>query len=137
MSLNLFSGYYSCLFASFYITRNYNFYILFNYVPSIMVVLLSWVSFWLDPLAVPGRTSLGVLTVLTMTTTMTSGSSTSLPKVSYTKALDIWNTGCMCFLFAALIEFAIVNTLARYEVATSDSVVTNRMKSEEPNLKVP
>ena len=30
--------------------------------------------------------------------------------------LDVWLTACMVFLFAALIEFAIVNSLARYEL---------------------
>lgn len=29
------------------------------YVPSILLVVVSWVSFWLDPNAVPGRTTLG------------------------------------------------------------------------------
>jgi hypothetical protein len=29
------------------------------FVPSILLVVVSWVSFWLDPNAVPGRTTLG------------------------------------------------------------------------------
>ena len=52
-----------------------------------MIVFLSWVSFFLDPLAVPGRISLGVLTVLTISTQMASAVSSSMPKVSYVKAM--------------------------------------------------
>ena len=33
-----------------------------------LVVILSWVSFWIDIDAVPARITLGLLTVLTMTT---------------------------------------------------------------------
>lgn len=33
-----------------------------------MLVIVSWVSFWLDPNAIPARVSLGVTTLLTMAT---------------------------------------------------------------------
>jgi hypothetical protein len=33
------------------------------YVPSILIVAASWVTFWLDPNAYHGRTTLGKLTV--------------------------------------------------------------------------
>ena len=46
-------------------------------------------SFWLDPNAVPARVSLGVTTLLTMST-QTSGINAQLPPVSYTKAIDVW-----------------------------------------------
>lgn len=82
------------------------------YIPSILVVMLSWISFWLNVNAVPGRIALGVLTVLTMTT-QSSSVNASLPRVSYTKAIDIWMSGCLLFVFAALIEFAVANVLSR------------------------
>lgn len=82
------------------------------YIPSVLVVMLSWISFWLNVNAVPGRISLGVLTVLTMTT-QSSGVNASLPHVSYTKAIDIWMVTCLMFVFFALIEFAVANVLMR------------------------
>lgn len=54
-----------------------------------MLVIVSWVSFWLDPNAIPARVSLGVTTLLTMATQI-SGINSSLPPVSYTKAIDVW-----------------------------------------------
>ena len=56
--------------------------------------------------------SLGVTTVLTMTTHL-SGSKDSVPKVSYPKAIDVWMSMGMLFVFAALLEYAFVNALSR------------------------
>ena len=61
-----------------------------------MLVIVSWVSFWLDPNAVPARVSLGVTTLLTMST-QTASINNSLPPVAYTKAIDVW-TGVSDFL---------------------------------------
>ena len=70
-------------------------YLLFQcYVPSTLIVILSWVSFWISIDAVPARISLGITTVLTITSQRASISS-SLPKVSYIKAIDWWMSLCI------------------------------------------
>jgi hypothetical protein len=91
------------------------------YIPSVLIVLLSWVSFWLTIDAVPARISLGILTVLTMTTQRSAGTA-SLPRVSYVKAIDVWMGACLCFVFAALLEFAFVNVMERRQVKRVQSV---------------
>ena len=69
--------------------REFSYYLLTIYVPCCMLVIVSWVSFWLDPNAVPARVSLGVTTLLTMST-QTASINNSLPPVAYTKAIDVW-----------------------------------------------
>ena len=44
-----------------------------------LVVVLSWVSFWIDLHAVPARISVGLLTVVTIST-QASGINAKLPK---------------------------------------------------------
>ena len=77
-----------------------------------MLVIVSWVSFWLDPNAVPARVSLGVTTLLTMST-QTASINNSLPPVAYPKAIDVWTGVCIFFVFGALLEYALVNYASR------------------------
>ena len=73
---------FTCIAVNFYLKRNLGYYMITIYIPSLMIVMLSWVSFWLSVDAVPARISLGILTVLTMTT-QTSMAVSSLPKVGH------------------------------------------------------
>ena len=50
----------------------------------------------------------GITTVLTMTT-ISTGVRSSLPRISYVKAIDIYLVMCFCFVFFALLEYAAVN----------------------------
>ncbi|BFZ14997.1 hypothetical protein BsWGS_18036 [Bradybaena similaris] len=109
------TGSFSCVQADLILQRDVGYYIIQVYVPSVLIVILSWVSFWLDVEAIPARISLGVLTVLTMTT-QSSGARASLPRVSYIKAIDVWMAACLFFVFASLLEFAYINVLARRRV---------------------
>ncbi|KAK5968671.1 Neurotransmitter-gated ion-channel transmembrane region, partial [Trichostrongylus colubriformis] len=82
-------GEYSRLTSYFLFKRNIGFYIIQIYLPSVLIVVISWVSFWLSRDATPARVALGVTTVLTMTTLMTTTNS-AMPKVSYVKSIDIF-----------------------------------------------
>ena len=58
------------------------------YMPATFIVLMSFTSLWLDRSAVPARVSLGVTTVLTTTTIMSSVKS-DLPHTSYPKVTQV------------------------------------------------
>ena len=68
LTVTLTPGEYSCLTVDLTFKREFSYYLLTIYVPCCMLVIVSWVSFWLDPNAVPARVSLGVTTLLTMST---------------------------------------------------------------------
>ncbi|XP_077870362.1 glycine receptor subunit alpha-2-like [Saccoglossus kowalevskii] len=102
-----------------------------HYVPSFLLVILSWVSFWLSIDATPARASLGITTVLTLTT-LSSSARTQLPKVSYTKAIDIWMLVCSFFVFAALLEFAVASYLDILEKSRVARIKAQIREQAEP-----
>uniref|UniRef100_A0A3Q3E8C0 Glycine receptor alpha 3 n=1 Tax=Labrus bergylta TaxID=56723 RepID=A0A3Q3E8C0_9LABR len=106
------TGKFTCIEVQFHLERQMGYYLIQMYIPSLLIVILSWVSFWINMDAAPARVALGITTVLTMTT-QSSGSRTSLPKVSYVKAIDIWMAVCLLFVFSALLEYAAVNFVSR------------------------
>ena len=60
------SGNYSCLLAELHLKRSLGFHMVQSYLPTILIVVISWVSFWMDVDSVAGRTTLGVTTLLTV-----------------------------------------------------------------------
>lgn len=116
-SQNYTTGAYPCLEIRFILRRDIGYFLIQVYIPSMLIVILSWVAFWINIDAIPARVSLGLLTVLTMTTQST-GARSSLPRVSYIKAIDVWMSVCLVFVFVSLLEFAVVNVISRKEVRT-------------------
>ncbi|XP_067387212.1 gamma-aminobutyric acid receptor subunit beta-1 isoform X1 [Emydura macquarii macquarii] len=102
------TGAYPRLSLSFRLKRNIGYFILQTYMPSMLITILSWVSFWINYDASAARVALGITTVLTMTTISTHLRET-LPKIPYVKAIDIYLMGCFVFVFLALLEYAFVN----------------------------
>ncbi|XP_063610226.1 gamma-aminobutyric acid receptor alpha-like [Penaeus indicus] len=105
-------GEFSTLMASFYLQRNMGNFLIQVYGPCMLLVVLSWVSFWLNREATSDRISLGITTVLTMTF-LGLEARTDLPKVSYSTALDLFVWLSYGFIFATIIEFAFVHVFTK------------------------
>nr|CAH8863252.1 unnamed protein product [Trichobilharzia regenti] len=105
------TGTYSCLLMVIPLRRLLSSYIVTTYIPEVLIVMVSWLGFWIDIKAVPARVTLGLLTLLGLLTESSSVSS-QLPKVTYLKAIDVWLTVCLLFVVAALAEFAYAYMMA-------------------------
>ncbi|XP_042887927.1 glycine receptor subunit alpha-3-like [Penaeus japonicus] len=106
------AGNYSCLQAVFHLQRNVGYHLVQSYLPSSLIVVVSWISFWLDADAVASRVILGVTTLFTVCSE-SAAFGNKLPNVSYVKALDVWMGACTVFVFLAMVEFTIVNYIGR------------------------
>ena len=105
-------GNYSRLACEIQFVRSMGYYLIQIYIPSSLIVVISWVSFWLNRGATPARVGLGVTTVLTMTTLMAS-TNAALPKISYVKSIDVYLGFCFFMVFAALLEYASVGYVTK------------------------
>ena len=99
---DVFLGNYSRLACEIQFVRSMGYYLIQIYIPSSLIVIISWVSFWLNRGATPARVGLGVTTVLTMTTLISSTNS-ALPKISYVKSIDVYLAACFFMVFASLL----------------------------------
>ncbi|XP_058788992.1 gamma-aminobutyric acid receptor alpha-like isoform X2 [Phymastichus coffea] len=130
---------YSMLLVSFHLKRHMGNFLIQVYGPCVLLVVLSWVSFWLNREATADRVSLGesaapssraatqprdtdtaarccaegITTVLTMTF-LGLEARTDLPKVPYPTALDFFVFLSFGFIFATIIQFAVVHYFTKY-----------------------
>ncbi|KAG7264604.1 hypothetical protein CRUP_002193 [Coryphaenoides rupestris] len=86
------TGKFTCIEVKFHLERQMGYYLIQMYIPSLLIVILSWVSFWINMDAAPARVALGITT-----------------------AIDIWMAVCLLFVFAALLEYAGVNFVSRQQ----------------------
>ncbi|XP_021694939.1 gamma-aminobutyric acid receptor subunit alpha-6 [Aedes aegypti] len=98
-------GEFSVLHVSFNLQRHTGYFLIQVYVPCILIVVLSWVSFWIHREATSDRVGLGITTVLTLST-ISLDSRTDLPKVRYATALDWFLLMSFFYCIATLLEFA-------------------------------
>ncbi|XP_026675251.1 gamma-aminobutyric acid receptor alpha-like isoform X2 [Ceratina calcarata] len=98
-------GEFSVLQVSFNLQRNTGYFLIQVYVPCVLIVVLSWVSFWIHREATSDRVGLGITTVLTLST-ISLDSRTDLPKVKYATALDWFLLMSFGYCSATLLEFA-------------------------------
>nr|XP_027203700.1 gamma-aminobutyric acid receptor subunit beta-like [Dermatophagoides pteronyssinus] len=106
------TGNYSRLVCEIEFVRSMGYYLIQIYIPASLIVIISWVSFWLHRNASPARVQLGVTTVLTMTTLMSS-TNAAMPKISYIKSIDVFLGTCFVMVFAALLEYATVGYMGK------------------------
>uniref|UniRef100_A0A8C9G4D2 Neurotransmitter-gated ion-channel transmembrane domain-containing protein n=1 Tax=Pavo cristatus TaxID=9049 RepID=A0A8C9G4D2_PAVCR len=124
------TGEYTIMTAHFHLKRKIGYFVIQTYLPCIMTVILSQVSFWLNRESVPARTVFGVTTVLTMTTLSISARN-SLPKVAYATAMDWFIAVCYAFVFSALIEFATVNYFTKRSWAWDGKKALEKKKERQ------
>lgn len=133
---NFTTGKYSILTIEFDLHRRLGFHMIQIYLPCYLIVVLAWVSFWVDREQTAARIAMGITTVLTMATLIGSAR-TSLPKVSYIKSLELFLIMCFLFVFSAILEYAFVSYLVFKNREEEREKETMRKKHDDPNEFVP
>ncbi|XP_023932518.1 gamma-aminobutyric acid receptor alpha-like [Lingula anatina] len=134
-------GNFSFLVVNFELRRHMGYFLINVYIPVMMLVIISWVGFWINREATADRIALGVTTVLTMAF-LSIDTRTDLPRVSYSTALDWFIGMCFSFVLATIIQFATVHFFTKHgtgEVMNvapdSDDELEPESQQETPLLK--
>ena len=96
------------------------YYIIQVYIPSSMLVMLSWVSFFIHREATADRVNIAAMSVLSLTT-LSFDIRNHTATVSYLTALDWFVIMSHVFLFASLIQFAFVHYFTKVRMGTQHS----------------
>ena len=89
-----------------------NYYLVKFIAPLLMILVLSWVVFWIDPTEGGAQLGVAVTTCLTVIAYHLSLSS-RLPKIAYLTHLDVFVFGATLLVFLAMIEVVTTTGLAR------------------------
>uniref|UniRef100_A0A8C2HYN5 Gamma-aminobutyric acid type A receptor gamma3 subunit n=1 Tax=Cyprinus carpio TaxID=7962 RepID=A0A8C2HYN5_CYPCA len=102
-------NYYYHYYFLYFILQNNSKITILSFMNVDGVVAFSLLLFWQKPVFnLISFGCAGITTVLTMTT-LSTVARTSLPRVSYVTAMDLFVTVCFLFVFAALMEYATLN----------------------------
>ncbi|MCP9258684.1 Gamma-aminobutyric acid receptor subunit beta-2 [Dirofilaria immitis] len=123
--------------------RSIGYFIFQTYLPCILIVMLSWVSFWINHEATSARVALGITTVLTMTT-ISTGVRQSLPHISYVKSIDVYlkitnneknkSTATNKMVYGTVVTN---NSDRKRSVSPLLSLMPTRVKRENIDLNIP
>ena len=96
---------YSFVGFKLMLVRNFSQHILSHYFPSVILVMVSWISFIVPPEVVPGRMALLITLLLVKVNLLGTVIRTQPPSNSST-LLVVWIIGCITFITAALFAYA-------------------------------
>ena len=88
--------------------RDPYFYMTYYIIPSVLFVIISYCSFWIDKLAATARCSLAITSIL-ITINFSNGISQILPPIEYEVWMEDYFKGILIFTTFAMFEYAVVN----------------------------
>jgi hypothetical protein len=94
------------------VRRKYRYYIWKIFVPLLLMVVLSWSVYWIDPKDLSSQVQIAVTTILTVIAFAFS-ISLSLPKVPYLTFIDAFFLDCLVFVFITAVEMTTVHVSGR------------------------
>ncbi|XP_050686230.1 glycine receptor subunit alpha-4-like [Eriocheir sinensis] len=127
-------GTYPALAFRLHMTRRLSYMLLQVYLPSGLFVVVSFVSLLVPAEAIPGRMTLCITTILTMSALL-GVAMQSTPSVSYVRAIDVWLLSCLSFVSIVLLEFGAVIKLR--EIENSNPPASEASKVVKISVKGP
>jgi hypothetical protein len=94
------------------VRRRFGFYLWKVFLPLVLMVVLSWTVFWIEPGDLDNQVQIAVTTILTVIA-FGFAISGNLPRVPYLTYIDAFFLACYIFVFISIIELMAVNVAHR------------------------
>lgn len=98
---------------SVHIARNDTYMLMLFIIPSILFVMISYCSFWINKEVTPSRISLCTVTIL-ITISLINNVQTLVPKLDYNPWMTNFILGILMFTILTMVEFSILNFSSLY-----------------------
>ena len=97
---------------SFQAERREDYYIYQVIVPLVLIVMMSWIVFWIDPKESGTQINVAITTMLTLIA-YRFAVGIDLPKVDYMTRLDFFILGSTLMIFATLLQAVVTTSMAK------------------------
>jgi hypothetical protein len=105
---------FAAVSISFEASRLYGYFLGKVVIPLVLIVAMSWIVFWIDPLESSSQISVAITAMLTLIA-YRFAVGTSLPNVDYMTRLDLFILGATVLVFASLVQVVVTSHLAKAE----------------------
>jgi len=123
------TGSYSCLRADFSFVRESTGIINAAYIPTLAMVILSWLALWLDPVGqLAPRMVMGLLSHGGVMVISSKYSVVPAHVIGYSTMYDFWMGWCCIFTFAGFLTTVVVHVILRCK--TKDAVMAEAEKGK-------
>ncbi|XP_065157387.1 glutamate-gated chloride channel-like isoform X2 [Atheta coriaria] len=126
---------YRCLQINLKVARDINYYISIFFLPNIILVNISFITFWIHRNAVHARVIIGAITSMALFA-ISNGFICTLPLARNLTEIKTWNGVCMYFICGSLLEFVLVHYLGQKELQSDNaSAIVENVDRIMPNGK--
>jgi len=123
------TGEYSCLKAELKLKRESSPIVMSLMVPLCMVVIVSYLAFFIPPSNITARVLIGLVCLLFTSGLLAVFNLFFSPKIAYTRSIDIYNGVCVLFIFLSVLETVLVAAFYKEEDEKARRSVLDTVKS--------
>ena len=126
---------YSYIGFTLILDRHFSPFILSYYFPSVILVIVSWISFMVPSENIPGRMAL-LITLLLVKVNLLGTVIRTQPSSSSPTLLVIWIIGCLMFVTAALLAYAALLWISKHQRLKIKQKNDTPLNSKEVDLAI-
>ena len=117
---------------TFHLSAQYSFHLLNTFMPALMIVFISYSTFFIPVEEFNERIMVSLTSLLVMAAFFNQAANNIL-RTPYLKLLDVWYVSVIAFCFAAVVLQVAVNRICRSRLTSDAASTSSRQRAEKMN----